>query len=235
MHKYLVPVLTAVLIPVALLLVLSGTRALRSEKRSGLGLKLALILNTSLTVALGWLGCARADYPETLCYATVATADEPVPDAFDKSRGWNDLEKTMVELESKISAGDFDNDKYTEFYERISNAQLKLGEEGILDSTELQVVGAYCAERLAWYLHMVGGATCYEAVVIPPGPEATLNDAVTRAMELRGLYAKGAVGGPAYDASLTALENDLRDYTGAEDVSTLRQLILDLADGVKYE
>jgi hypothetical protein len=54
-------------------------------------------------------------------------------------------------------------------------------------------------------------------------------------MELRELYAQGSFGGDAYDAAVLALEDDMRIYTGDDDVSTLRQLILDLADGVKYD
>jgi hypothetical protein len=235
MYRYTEPVIIAVLFPVAVLLLLFGIRALRLKKTSGLGLKLALVLNTSLAIILGWFGCAKADYPEVLCYTPPALTDEPVSDAFSESTGWNDLEKTIVELELKINAGDFDDGKYDEFRERISKAKLKLADEGILDADELEVIGAYCSERLAWYLHIVGGATCYEPMPVPTGREATLSNIVARGMELRELYAQGLVGGDAYDNAVLELEDDLRTYTGDADVSDLRQLILDLADGVKFD
>jgi hypothetical protein len=235
MDKLLTAVVAAVLLPAAVLLLIAGVRIIRLDKRSGFSLRLALILNTSLAIVLGWFGCAKAEQPEISCYQIPAVTDEPVPKAFGESVGWDDLEKTMVELERKISANDFDGGKYDEFYERISKAQLKLAEEGILDQDELEVIGAYCSERLAWYLHMVGGATCYEPMPVPTGREATLGNIVARGMELRGLYAEGSVGDDAYDAAVLALEDVLREYTGDGDVSGLRQLILDLADGVKYE
>jgi hypothetical protein len=104
-----------------------------------------------------------------------------------------------------------------------------------LNADELTVVGAYCSERLAWYLHMVGGAACYKPMPVPTDREAVLADTVDRAMELRELYVQGKVAADAYDTALEVLEDDLREYTGNEGVSTLRQLILDLADGIKYD
>jgi len=233
MGKILTPILIAALLPAAVLLFIAGVKAVRPDKRSGVGLKVALIVNTSLAIVLGWFGCAKAEYPEVLCYSPPGVTDEPVPKTFDESDGWNALEKTIVELEIKINAGDFDDGKYDEYYSRISEAELKLADEGILDADELEIIGAYCSERLAWYLHMVGGATCYEPMPVPTGREATLGNIVARGMELRELYAQGLVGGDAYDAAVLALEDDLRAYTGDEDVSTVRQLILDLADGAK--
>jgi hypothetical protein len=235
MDKLLTPILIVATFPFAVLLLIAGVRVLRPEKRSGFGLKLALIINTSLAIVLGWFGCAKAEQPEVSCYQIPAITDEPVPNTFEESDGWNDLEKTIVELELKINAGDFDNGKYDEFCERISKAKLKLADEGILDADELEVIGAYCSERLAWYLHMIGGATCYIKIPTPTGREATLGNIVARGMELRELYAQGSVGGDAYAAAILALEDDLRSYTGDEDVSSLRQLILDLADGVKFD
>ncbi len=235
MYRYIYPYLALIFVPAAVFLLIAGVRVLRLDKRFGFGLKLALIVNTSLAIVLGWFGCAKAEQPDVLCYAVLAVNDEPVPKTFNESDGWNDLEKTIVELELKINAGDFEDGKYDEFGERVSKAKLKLADEGILDADELDVIGAYCSERLAWYLHMVGGATCYEPMPVPTGREATLGNIAARGMELRELYAQGSFGGDAYDAAVLALENDMRVYTGDEDVSTLRQLILDLADGVKFD
>ncbi|UCE27300.1 MAG: hypothetical protein JSW52_00680 [Candidatus Coatesbacteria bacterium] len=235
MGKILIPILTVALLPAAVLLLIIGVRAVRPDKRSGIGLKLALIVNTSLAVVLGWFGCAKAEQPEVLCYTPVAIPDERVPEAFGESDAWNDLEKTVVELEMKINSSDFDDGKYDEFRERIGKAKLDLAEEGLLNADEQDVIGAYCSERLAWYLHMIGGATCYEPMPIPTGREATLGNIVARGMELRELYAQSTLGGETYDAAVAALEDELREYTGDEDVSSLRQLILDLADGVKYD
>ncbi|UCE27298.1 MAG: hypothetical protein JSW52_00670 [Candidatus Coatesbacteria bacterium] len=234
MFRHVTPFLAAALLPVAILLLLLGVRALRLDKRSRLGLKLALILNTSLAILLGWVGSARAEVKT--CYVMIPLIpDEPVSTEFQNSDGWNDLEKTIMELEQKINVGDFDSGKYDEFLERIAKAKVKLASEGLLDADELDVIGAYCAERLAWYLHVVGGATCYEKMPVPTGREATLSNIVDRGMELRELYAQESLGGDAYDTAVASLETELREYTGDEDVSTLRQLILDLADGVKYD
>jgi hypothetical protein len=237
MYRYTEPVIVTVLFPVAILLLLIGIRALRLEKTSGLGLKLAVVLNTSLAIILGWVGYANAENNEEFvtCYIMPEMLDEIVPAEFQQSDGWYNLEKAITELEERITAGEFDHGKYDEFSERISTAQSELADEGLLDRDELDVIGAYFSERLAWYLHMVGGATCYKPMPAPTGREATLGTIVARGMELRELYAQGFVGGDAYDAAVLALEDDLRSYTGDDDVSTLRQLILDLADGVKYD
>ncbi len=237
MYRYTEPVIVAVLFPVAILLLLIGIRALRLEKTSGLGLKLAVVLNTSLAIILGWVGCAKAENNEEFvtCYIMPETLDETVPAEFQRSDGWYALEQAVVDLECEITSGDFDDGKYDEFGERVSKAKLKLADEGILGADELDVIGAYCSERLAWYRHMVGGATCYKPMPTPTGREATLGNIAARGMELRELYAQGFVGGDAYDAAVLALEDDLHIYTGDDDVSTLRQLILDLADGVKYD
>jgi hypothetical protein len=239
MYRYTEPVIIAVLFPVAVLLLLFGIRALRLEKTSGLGLKLAIVLNTSLAIILGWVGYAKAENTQEFktCYIMMMPEmpDGVVPAEFQKSDGWHDLEQAVVDLEYEITADEFDYDKYDEFSVRISTAQSELAYEGLLDRDELDVISAYCSERLAWYLHMVGGATCYKPMPTPTGREETLGNAVARAMELRDLYADYSFTSDAYDAALAALEDHLREYTGDEDVSTLRQLILDLADGVKYD
>jgi|GEM_PF-891779 len=237
MFRHIAPLLAAALLPIAILLVIFGVRALHLDKRTGLGLKLALILNTSLAIALGWVGVAHGKETETVvdCYIIIERADESVPDEFSRSDGWNDLERAITELEERITSGDFDDGKYDEFSKRISTAQAELADEGLLNNDELEVIGAYCSERLAWYLHMVGGATCYKPMPAPTGREETLGNAVARAMELRDLYADYSITSDAYDVALAGLEDYLREYTGDEDVSTLRQLILDLADGVKYD
>ncbi|UCE27299.1 MAG: hypothetical protein JSW52_00675 [Candidatus Coatesbacteria bacterium] len=228
-----------VLVPVAVLLILFGIRTLRSDKTSGFGLKLALVLNTSLAIVLGWAGCATAkDKGEeelVACYIVPYMPDENVPAEFQESGGWYDLERAVVDLENEITSGEFDPDTYDELRNRITEAENKLSGDGTLDDAELDIITAYCSERLAWYLHMVGGATCYKPMPAPTGREAVKKDAVTRAMELRDFYANYQISGDAYDTALAALEEDLREYTGDEDVSTLRQLILDLADGVKYD
>jgi hypothetical protein len=99
MYRHIYPYLALAFVPAAVLLLIAGVRALRINRRSGLNLKLALILNTSLVIVVGWFGHAKAEYPEVLCYIPPPIIDEPVPDAFDNSKGWNELEKTMVELE----------------------------------------------------------------------------------------------------------------------------------------
>lgn len=239
MGKLLTPILIVALLPAAVFLLIAGVRALRLDKRSGVGLKLALVINTSLAIILGWIGYAKAENTQEFktCYIMIMpeTPDEVVPAEFQKSDSWHDLEQTIVDLEYEITVGDFDHGKYDEFSERVSTAQAELADEGILDADELEVIGAYCSERLAWYLHMVGGATCYKPMPTPTGREETLGNAVARAMELRELYADYSFTSDAYDVALEALEDYLREYTGDEDVSTLRQLILDLADGVKYD
>ena len=51
---------------------------------------------------------------------------------------------------------------------------------------------------------------------------------------MRDLYADGRFDSDVFDAVLSDLNENLREYTGEDDVSLLSSLILDLADGVQY-
>jgi hypothetical protein len=91
MYRYIYPYLALIFVPAAVFLLIAGVRVLRLDKRFGFGLKLALIVNTSLAIVLGWFGSAKAEQPDVLCYAVLAVNDEPVPKTFNESDGWNDL------------------------------------------------------------------------------------------------------------------------------------------------
>jgi len=236
MYKNIYLYLALIFLPVAVFLLIAGTRAMRLDKRSEFGLKLALIVNTSLALMTGWVGCARAngDKETVTCYIPQLERDEPVPAEFNSSSPWSDLERAVVDLEAEISSGQYDLMNSGEIGRRIYEALEDLERERLLTDDELEVIRAYCHERMAYNQHVLGGATCYR-VAEPQGRDIIKRDAVARATDLRDLYARGTLSGETYDAALSALEDELQEYTGDEDVSTVKWLLLDLADGVKYD
>ncbi|MCP4231599.1 MAG: hypothetical protein GY771_15825 [bacterium] len=227
-------------LPIALILILFGINRLNPSRRKGIWLKLAVIINSALVIALGIIGCkggrindggnAGGEEVYVDCYAFAPADITEVPETFDKSNDWSDLEYTMVALEREITRGNYDEATEKNNREKIGNAVSNLKNDGLITEDEKILLWAYCLRRVDSYadLHV----SCYAAMPSPGSKEASKSEIIEATIELRQLYADGKIQTPAYETTLATLEERLALYTGKKDNAVLRQLLLDLADGV---
>ncbi|MBW2638171.1 MAG: hypothetical protein JRC86_11780 [Deltaproteobacteria bacterium] len=240
-----IPILALALLPLALLFLALGIYAISTEKKNGIWLKLALLVNSSLILALGAIGCggeksnaadgASDDGETVMCYMMPASDVTVIPQSFEASNDWVQFENSLSNLEYYITTEDFNEDVADEFYGQMGKSITNLKKSGLITDDDATILRAYCASRYDYYIHMIGGATCYEPMPIPAGKEATKEDIVAAANELHQLYAEYKIDTPAYDKALANLDNQLEIYTGKEDNAVLRQLLLDLADAMSGE
>jgi len=136
----------------------------------------------------------------------------------------------MVEIEYQIGKGIYNEETEKQTREIISDAVSNLKNDGLVTEDEKILLWAYCLKRINSYadLHV----SCYAAMPSPGSKEASKSEIVEATIELRQLYADGKINTPAYETSLATLEEQLALYTGKEDNTVLRQLLLDLADGM---
>ncbi len=224
-------ILSLAFLPLASILLLLGIEALNLDRKRGIWLKLAVLLNTSIVLAVGVLGCCGKPGGRVTCYDIAVSDYTEIPEDFEQSSEWSILESTLVNLEYYIESGDYNRELANEFHEKMTRAIVNLRNAGLIDEDDATILTAYVDSRIDYYFHMVGGATCYEAMPTPEGKEATKEDIVAATNELRQLYADGKIDTPAYETALANLDVSLKLYTEREDNAVLRQLLLDLADG----
>ena len=232
-------------IPLALTLLAIGIYAVPTEKKTGLWLKLALLVNSSLVLALGAIGCGvdrsdaandvSNDGERVMCYMMPASDITEIPQTFEDSNDWRTLENSLSNLEYYIETDDFNDVVADEFYGEMGKSIANLKDNGLITEDDATILRAYCVSRYDYYFHMIGGATCYEPMPIPEGKEAAKEDIVEAANELRQLYADYKIDTPAYNTALANLDKQLELYTGKEDNALLRLLLLDLADDMSGE
>ncbi len=241
MIRYIsVPVLAFALLPIALLLLAFGIYAIPTKKKRGIWLKLALLANSSLLLILGSIGCdnAKSDVPDdefVMCYRVAASDITEVPKSFEESGDWQTLENSLSNLEYYIETSDFRDDVADEFYSNTGNAINGLEKSGLISDDDSSILREYCVSRYKYYIHMVGGATCYKPMPAPTGKDAVKGDIIKATDELHSLYKEYKIDTPAYDNALANLEKQLELYTGKEDNAVLRQLLLDLTDDMTGE
>ncbi len=95
-------------IPLALVLLAVGIYAISTEKKGGIWLKLALLINSSLILALGAIGCGggnskAADDEFVTCYMMPAPDVTEIPQSFEESNDWYTLENSLISLEYYIT------------------------------------------------------------------------------------------------------------------------------------
>ncbi|MCP4231600.1 MAG: hypothetical protein GY771_15830 [bacterium] len=219
------------ILPVALVLLLFGIERLNLSRRNGLWLKLGILINTSVVIALGISGCCGKSGGRVTCYDVAMSDYTEIPDDLEQSSDWSKLESTLMNLEYYIETGEYIDELAADLREKMSDSIVNLKNAGLISEDDASVLSAYCNSRSAYYLHMVGGATCYKPALIPEGKETTKKEIIETTDELRRLYADGKIDTPAYETALANLDDDLKLYTEKEDNAVLRQLLLDLADG----
>jgi len=226
--------LSLVFLPLALILLLLGINAVAPNRKRGIWLKLALAVNTSLALVLGFLGTntkAEADEEFVMCYAVAITDPTQIDDKFEQSQDWQNLENNLWEMENYIRNGAFDTDTADALYSEMKTAIANMQNDGLINGDDAGVLLAYAGARHEYYCTNVGHVRCYEMAAIPPGKETTKKEIAETTATLRQLYEEGKIDSDAYNTALATLEEKLKLYTDKEDNTVLRQLLLDLADG----
>jgi hypothetical protein len=225
-------VLAVAFIPFAILLAILGITKIRQADNAGFWLKVAVLANTSLALALGFFGCKIPGGERTSCYEPLPVSDKTeTPVEFQTSDDWDELERVMIKLEDGISSGKYNDSLANETGERVNASIEKLVQKNLITRDDGGILLAYCQSRIGYYVHMVGTATCYTPVPEPQGREATKTEIITTSEELRKLYEGYKIDTPAYETAKENLDAQLKVYTGKKDNAALRQLLLDLADG----
>ncbi len=215
-------------LPIAIILLLFGIDRVNPSPRKGVWLKLAVIINSALVIALGSLGCGKSD-GEVTCYDVAMSDFTEIPVDFEKSDDWSSLEYAMTALEGYIINGNYDEETEIRTREKIGDAVSNMKDDGLITEDEKILLWAYCLRRVDSYAGP--SVSCYAAMPSPGSKEASKAEIVEATIELRQLYADGKIDTPAYDTALATLEEQLALYTGKKDNAVPRQLLLDLADG----
>jgi DNA-binding transcriptional regulator GbsR (MarR family) len=222
-------------LPLALILVLLGINAIAPNRKRGIWLKLALAVNTSLVLALGFFGTAGKANAEgerlATCYSMIASDLTQIDDVFEASADWQNLENKLWTMENYIRTGSFDYDTADELYGEMKTSINNMRSDGMISDVDSEVLLAYVGARHEYYSTNVGSVRCYEKIAIPPGKETTKEEIAETTEILRQLYEEGKLDSDAYSTTLATLEEKLALYTEKEDNAVLRQLLLDLADG----
>lgn len=233
-RTYTYTLLSLAFLPLALILLLLGINAIAQGRKHGIWLKLALAVNASLVLVLGFLGSnAKATAVENtvMCYQIAITDFTKIPDKFENSEDWHNLESALWNMESFIHSGDFDHDTADKLYGDMKTSIGNIQNDGLINSDDAALLLAYVGARHEYYCTNVGHVRCYEMAVIPPGKEATKKEIAETTATLRQLYEDGKLDSDAYSTALATLEDKLKLYTDKKDNAVLRQLLLDLADG----
>jgi hypothetical protein len=227
-----ITLLALAFLPIAIILLLFGIERVKPSRRKGLWLKLVVIVNSALVIALGVVGCKSGsikDDGQVDCYIVESPDLTEIPDSYDNSDDWSDLEYAMVALERDIVQGNYDEKTEEQTREKIGDAVSNLQNGGLITEDEGKLIWAYCLRRVDSYADL--SVSCYAAWPTPGSKEASKAEIVEATIELRQLYANGMIDTPAYETALANLDNNLKLYTDKEDNAVLRQLLLDLADG----
>lgn len=233
MHRIVAtPFLAVTLLPAALILLTFGIDKLAVRGKKGLWLKTALLVNSSLILALNVLGCCCGDNRGGVsCYEVAISDVTEIPDEFETSPAWNELESGLWSLEQEIRSGQFDYDRADELLGAMNKSIDNLTADGLITRDDSAVLKVYVTSRHEYYCCSVGNVLCYEGTGTPTPKEMTPDEIVNTVGALRGLYEGGKVDGEAYRVTPEKLESQLTTYTNKKDNAVLRQLLLDLADG----
>lgn len=240
-RTYTYTVLSLAFLPLALILVLLGINAIASDRKRGLWLKLALMINSSLVLVLGLIGCGgnkpeAADGKEfVMCYAMPAPDRTEIPESFEKSADWYSLESSLISLEYYISSEMTDEDAVEPLISTARTNVDNLRDAGLINDDDAQLLRTYVDSRDFHYHTSICGIKCYDIKVMPEGKPRIREDIVDAMDQLRSIYASGDIETKAYDTATANLEKQLELYTGKEDNTVLRQLLLDIADGYSGE
>ncbi|MCP4231595.1 MAG: hypothetical protein GY771_15805 [bacterium] len=234
-RTYTYTMLSLVFLPFALILIMLGINAIAPNRKRGIWLKLALAVNTSLALGLGFFGATGKANAEgerlATCYLMIASDLTQIDDVFEASADWQNLENKLLTMENYIRTGSFDYDTADKLYGEMKTSIENMQNDGLINGDDAALLLAYAGARHEFYSTNVGSVRCYEKIAIPPGKETTKEEIAETTEILRQLYEEGKVGDDAYNTALATLEEKLALYTETEDNAVLRQLLLDLADG----
>lgn len=232
-----ISVFSLAFIPLALMLLAIGIYVIPTDKKNGLWLKLALLVNSSLVLALGAIGCggdksnAADDEEFVTCYMVPPSDVTEIPRSFEESNDWYMLESSLISLECYISAGTEDANAVEPLVEAARTSIDNLHDNGLINDDDAQVLSAYLNSRDFFYHTSICRIKCYDVKEPPEGKPQIREDIVDAMDTLRSIYASDGIETPAYETALANLEKQLELYTGKEDNAVLRQLLLDITDG----
>jgi len=231
--------LSLVFLPIALILILIGINAISVKKKHGIWMKLAVMVNSSLVLALSFLGCGgsangtEGDEEMVLCYETAMSDYTSVPDKFEDSKDWQLLENRLTLYESYISSRNSEMEVAADaMLIEMIGAIDNLRSDGLINQDDADLLSDYVYSRAKTYNMSVCGVKCYKPAPIKPGKPAKRQDIIDAMDSLRAIYASGGINDKSYNTALANLENELELYTGKKDNAVLRQLLLDLSDGL---
>ncbi|MCP4231594.1 MAG: hypothetical protein GY771_15800 [bacterium] len=234
---YTYTLLSLVFLPLALILVSLGINAIAAERKRGIWLKLAVIVNSSLILALGAIGCggdksdAADDEEFVTCYMMPAPDVTEIPQTYEDSNDWQTLESSLISIEYYISTESDDTAAVEPLVETARTSIENLRVNGLINDDDAVILSEYVDSRDFYYNTSICGVKCYD-VKEPFGEKAQVREDIVYAMDnLRAIYANGDIETPAYETALANLEKQLKLYTGKEDNAVLRQLLLDITDG----
>ncbi|MCP4231598.1 MAG: hypothetical protein GY771_15820 [bacterium] len=231
--------LSLAFLPIALILILIGINALSVKKKRGIWMKLAVLVNSSLVLALGVLGCGgsanggEGEEEMVLCYEVAMSDYTQVPDKFENSDDWQMLENRLTLYESYISSRNTEMEETADaMLVEMIGAIDNLHSDGLISKDDADLLSDYVYSRAKTYNMSICGVKCYKPAPIKPGKPEKRQDIIDAMDSLRAIYASGGINDKGYDTALANLEKELELYTGKEDNAVLRQLLLDLADGM---
>jgi hypothetical protein len=232
-RTYTYTLLAVAFLPLAIILIILGINAVTQNRKRGIWLKLAVAVNSSLAIVLGFFGSstkAQAEDERVMCYVMVVTDVTEIDKKFESSDDWHNLETNLWNMENFIRSGDFDYDTADKLYADMKLSIGNMQNNGLINDDDAAVLLAYVGARHEYYCTAVGGVLCYDMAAIPPGKETTKKEIVDTTETLHRLYEEGKLDSDAYSTALETLEKKLELYTEKEDNAVLRQLLLDLAD-----
>ncbi len=232
--------LSLVFLPLAIILILIGINAISVKHKRGIWMKLAVAVNSSLVLALGFLGCGGnanggegGEEEMVLCYEVAMSDYTSVPDEFENSEDWRLLENRLVLFESYISSGNTEIEETADsIFQEMLTAVNNLHSDGLINKDDADLLTDYLYSRNKYYKMSVCRIKCYKPAPIKPGKPQKRQDIIDAVDTLRSIYEAGGINEKSYDTALANLEKELELYTGKKDNAVLRQLLLDLADGM---
>ncbi len=231
--------LSLIFLPIASILILIGINAISVKKKNGIWMKLAVLVNSSLVLALGFLGCggsANGDEFEeemVMCYDMAMSDYTKIPDKFEDSDDWTMLENRLTLYESYISSRNSEMEETADtILVEMTGAIDNLHSDGLINKDDADLLTDYVYSRAKTYNMSICGVKCYKPAPIKPGKPAKRQDVIDAIDSLRAIYTSGGINDSSYDTALANLEKELELYTGKEDNAVLRQLLLDLTDGM---
>ena len=231
--------LSLIFLPIALIFILIGINAISVKKKHGIWMKLAVLVNSSLVLTLGVLGCGGSanggenEEEMILCYEVAMSDITQIPDKFEDSDDWTMLENRLTLYESYISSRNSEMEETADtILVEMIGAIDNLHSDGLINKDDDDLLSDYVYSRAKTYNMSICGVKCYKPAPIKPGKPEKRQDIIDAMDTLRGIYASGGINDKGYNTALVNLEKELELYTGKEDNAVLRQLLLDLADGL---